>query len=673
MKKWVSVFIGLLLVVVLVGGVLPLLAQDDAQEFSGQVPAPPFPEDLEWLNVPAPLTWEDLAGKVVLLDFWTYGCINCIHIIPDLKQLEEEFAEELVVIGVHSAKFDNEGDTENIRQIVQRYEVEHPVVNDNEFSVWRTWGVNAWPTAVVVDPQGNVFGFHSGEGVYQILQPVIAGMVEQFDAADLIDRTPVEMTLETDARLDTLLAFPGKVLADEAGNRLFIADSNHNRIVVADLATYEVLDVIGGTQAGNTDGSYVEARFNKPQGMDLSAAGTMLYVADTENHTLRAVDLNTQDVSTIAGTGYQARYRANGGTGTAAALNSPWDLVRVDDILYIAMAGPHQLWRYDLATGEVAVHSGSGGEGLVDDVHSAAELAQPSGITTDGDVLYFADSEASAIRTSDVDPAGQVSTLVGTGLFDFGDQDGIGDDVLLQHPLGVEYVDGQVYVADTYNSKLKVIDPVTRATESLAGDITGGYRDGTLDEALFDEPGGVSHAAGNLYVADTNNHAIRVVDLAAGTVESVVFPNPEVLQAERDVVISAAPFTGDRVTFDEQPVAVGEGTVTINFDLPEGYKLNDIATSTVEWQPDGEIAQIADDDLTQEIVDLHEPLTTSAMWLAGEGDIVANLNIYYCEAINESLCFIERVQVQQMVQVTAEADSSADLAITHTIVPPQSE
>jgi DNA-binding beta-propeller fold protein YncE len=466
------------------------------------------------------------------------------------------------------------------------------------------------------------------------------------------------------------LAFPGKVLADEDGSRLFIADSNHNRIVVADLDTYEVLDVIGGVEAGDLDGGYAAARFNKPQGMTLSADGNILYVADTENHTLRAVDLVVQEVSTIAGTGEQARYRADGGIGTAAALNSPWDLVRVDDVLYIAMAGPHQLWRYDLTTGEVAVHSGSGAEDVIDGPHGAAELAQPSGITTDGTVLYFADSEGSAIRASDVDPAGSVRTLVGTGLFDFGDQDGIGDEVLLQHPLGVEYVDGQVYVADTYNSKLKVIDPMTRETVSLAGDVAGGYQDGSLVEARFDEPGGISYGSGKLYVADTNNHAIRVIDLAADTVTSIVFPNPELLQAERDVVVAAQPSSDDAVLLDAQMVSRGDGTITFNFDLPEGYKINTIASSSVEWLPDGTVVQIAADSLSQVVVDLHESLTVPVVWAEGEGVVAADLNIFYCEAINESLCFIERVQVQQPVEVSGDDSAGSELTMTHTIVPP---
>jgi sugar lactone lactonase YvrE len=658
------------LVLVLIAAGLPVLAQGGGgTDYSGSVPAVPFPDGLEWINVPGPLTWDMLRGKVVLLDFWTYGCINCIHIIPDLKLLEASYPDELVVIGVHSAKFQNEGNTDNIRQIVQRYGITHPVVNDSDFQVWQAWGIQAWPTVMLIDPEGVVYGYHAGEGVFPVLAPTIAGMMHQFREAGLMNTTPLEITPVIDTQPETLLAFPGKVLGDPDGGRLFIADSNHNRIVVADLDTYEVLDVIGGIDSGDNDGSYAVARFNKPQGMALSADGNTLYVTDTENHLLRAVDLVAQTVTTLAGTGYQAEYGATGGVGTAASLNSPWDVVRVENVLYMAMAGSHQLWSYDLDSGEVRVHSGSGREGIVDAAHGQAQLAQPSGISTDGTTLYFADSEASAIRESDVDPAGSVHTIVGTGLFNFGDMDGAGDAVRLQHPLGVVYVDGELYVADTYNSKIKMIDPATREAQSLTGDPAGGYVDGALDEARFDEPGGISYADGRLYVADTNNHAIRVIDLTAGTVSTVQFPNPEALQADREQVVVAAPFTGNEVTLDVQTIAPGEGSASLDVHIPEGYELNDIAESLIEWHPDGETVQAGDGaSLTQVLEESDQASNLPVRLSAGQGEISADLTLYYCEAVNKSLCFVDRVRLQLPVQV--EQGGEAQLSLDYEVIPP---
>ncbi|MBN2471221.1 MAG: redoxin domain-containing protein [Anaerolineae bacterium] len=624
---------------------------------------------MDWLNVPGPLTWEELRGKVVLLDFWTYGCINCIHVIPDLHRLEEEFEQELVVIGVHSAKFENEGETDNIRQIIQRYELEHPVVNDRDFAVWQAWGIRAWPTVMLVDPDGMVFGYHEGEGVYGVMQPIIAGMVREFDAQGKIDRSPVRLDPETESQPETLLSFPGKVLADEAGQRLFVADTNHNRIVVADLASYEVLAVIGGPLAGNMDGGYAVARFDKPQGLALDAEGETLYVADTNNHTLRAIDLTAETVRTIAGTGRQAGYGGADGPGLGTSLSSPWDLVFVEGSLYIAMAGPHQLWRYDPVTGLVAVHAGSGAEGLLDRPHAQAQLAQPSGITSDGELLYFADSEASAIRTAGLEPTGEVWTLVGTGLFDFGDADGIGKQALLQHPLGVVVADGQLYVADTYNSKIKRITLESSEVRTLAGDGVGGYQDGTLADALFDEPGGLSYAAGRLYVADTNNHAIRLVDLEAGTVETVRFGNPELLQAGRDVVVSAAPFTGSEIVLGVQSLRAGEGTLALTLELPEGYKLNNIATSLVEWGADGPAVTLVDQEHVVPLFDAEALVSMPVLLAEGEAQVSADLTLYYCEAINESLCFVERARIN--LPITVEPAGENSVALMHyRVVPP---
>lgn len=670
-KKFMLSALALVLATLSVGLAASTRAQGQ-DDFSGDQPAPPFPEGLDWINVPAPLTWEALRGKVVMLDFWTYGCINCIHIIPDLKRLEAEYPDELVVIGVHSAKFENEGDTENIRQIVRRYEIEHPVVNDKDFIVWQTWGARAWPTVAIVDPEGMVFGGASGEGVYERFKPIVEGMVQQFDAEGKIDRDPIELALETEARLASLLAFPGKVLADADGGRLFVADTNHNRIVVADLETYEVLHVIGGTEAGSADGDFETARFDKPQGITLNDDGSVLYVADTENHTLRALDLVAQTVTTIAGTGEQVYLRADpaGAPGFEVPLNSPWDVEYVDGVVYIAMAGPHQLWRYNVTDDAIYWHSGSMREGIIDGPHGQAQLAQPSGLATDGTTLYFADAEASGIRESDVDPAGGVRTIVGTGLFDFGDVDGTGNAVRLQHALGVEYVDGILYITDTYNNKIKRIDPETRESVTVTGAADGGYRDGSFDVALFDEPGGLSHAGGKLYVADTNNHVIRVLDLGTRTVESVRFANPAALQAGREATVAAPAFTGDELTLEPQTIAPGDGGITLDVQFPPGYKFNDIAPFSAEWYVDGEVVQLDEEDQVQRIVEPSMPLSIPVRFAEGSADIAVDLNIYYCEAVNETLCFVDRVRVH--VPVTVEAGGpDAVLQVARTVTPPE--
>lgn len=440
--------------------------------------------------------------------------------LPQLRRLERKYGDALVVIGVHSAKFMAEKATENLREAILRYDIAHPVINDADFAVWRTYGVRAWPTFFFIDPRGNIIGKHEGELPGEPIDRIIGQMVREFDALDLLDRRP--LAFRRDEGADTPLRFPGKVAAtvDPAGGRLLVSDTNHHRLIVAGLDG-SVHQIVGAGARGFADGPLATATFNAPQGVAVAPGGAVLYAADTENHAIRRVDLAAGTVETIAGTGEQGRDPRFGGPGRAIALNSPWDLTLVGGTLFIAMAGFHQVWALDLATGEVAPYAGSARENILDGPLRAAQLAQPSGITSDGAFLYIADSETSAVRAIGLDPAdGAVRTLVGTGLFDFGDEDGAGDEVRLQHPLGVLAHAGALYIADTYNDKIKRLDPRTRVVETFCGS-TPGHADGPAAAAQFREPSGLAVAGGNLYVADTNNHAIRVVALATGDVATL--------------------------------------------------------------------------------------------------------------------------------------------------------
>ncbi|MBI2341061.1 MAG: redoxin domain-containing protein [Deltaproteobacteria bacterium] len=345
--------------------------------------APDFPSGMEWLNTGGPLSLKELRGKVVLLDFWTYCCINCMHVIPDLKKLETKYADELVVIGVHSAKFSTEKETQNIREAIMRYELVHPVVNDRDMRIWDAYDVHAWPTLILIDPAGNIVGAISGEGVYEPLDGLIGQVAADFEKRGLLNKKPLTLPLEKNRVKEAPLSFPGKVLADKASKRLFIADSNHNRIVVASLEG-EVREVIGSGETGLTDGGYAKATFNHPQGM--APDGDTLYVADTENHALRAIDLKNKTVKTIAGTGKQADRFHSGGAAGSVSLNSPWDLLMHDGSLYVAMAGFHQIWKMDLKSGEIHPFAGSGREARIDGPLNQAALAQPTGNTEEDQV-----------------------------------------------------------------------------------------------------------------------------------------------------------------------------------------------------------------------------------------------------------------------------------------------
>jgi sugar lactone lactonase YvrE len=481
----------------------------------------------EWVNTEKPLSLGDLRGRFVLLDFWTYCCINCMHVLPELKKLEHAFPNELVVVGIHSAKFEGEQVTDNIREAALRYEIEHPVVNDAKMTIWRRYGARSWPTLVLIDPAGDVVWAASGERDFEEMKTVIDRGLAYYREQGILKPAQRPTILGLEETADTPLRFPGKVLLDEAGKRLFIADSNHNRIVAATLDG-QVQHTIGTGQIGRADGAFEQASFHHPQGMAI--VGDVLYVADTENHLLRKIDLKARQVSTVAGTCEKGGAIFGGAAIKSAPretqLASPWSLWAHDHQLYVAMAGPHQIWRMPFDESTIGVFAGNGREDIVDGplVPTApyepgfASFAQPSELTSDGTSLFVADSEGSTVRSVALDGNRDVKTLVGlTGtLFDFGDVDGQGKDVRLQHPLGVAWYDGTLYVADTYNNKIKAIDPESQQCRTIAGDGKPGNEDAAVGaKARFNEPGGIWAAGGKLYVADTNNHAIRVMELTA--------------------------------------------------------------------------------------------------------------------------------------------------------------
>jgi len=623
-------------------------AQDRAR-----VRAPEIQGGRGWLNTDKPLSIAALKGKVILLDFWTYGCINCMHIIPDLKKLEAKYANELVVIGIHSAKFQNEKETENIRRIILRYEIEHPVYNDSEYAVWQSYGVRAWPTQVLIDPAGYVVGTASGEGNYEIIDQAVGKLVDEFRKRGELNEEPLKLVLERAKVGDLPLAFPGKILADAATDRLFIADSNHNRIVVTKLDG-TLVDTIGTGEAGATDGAFDKATFHRPQGLALS--GDSLYVADTENHLIRRVDLKSRRVETIAGTGTQTHDYFQSGPARMIALSSPWDLQLVGQTLYIAMAGPHQIWKLDLATDSVSTFAGSGREARLDGSLLEAGFAQPSGMAVVGQTLYVADSESNIIRAIDLN-LGEVKTLVGGDLFEFGDVDGIGDDVRLQHPLGLLAYGDKILIADTYNHKIKELDPKHDRVTSLFGTGKPGQADGASPS--FYEPGGLAQANGKLYIADTNNHAIRVVDLKtkrASTLRINGLTPPS--SNNQTVTESAAAPNAEEIKTSAQHLRTGSNAVLeINVDLPAGYHLNPLAPQRYKVSvDDGKTITVDEKLASSSTKDLKLPLRIPLNVVsAGSTNLRAQATLFYCREDNTGTCRIKTLVWQIPIEVTTNA------------------
>ncbi|MEM8805870.1 MAG: thioredoxin-like domain-containing protein [Cyanobacteria bacterium P01_G01_bin.38] len=454
-----------------------------------KVRPPKLPAALPWLNTPTPISLTNLKGRVVLLDFWTYGCINCINLLPTLKAIEHRYGGALTIIGIHAGKFSTEQCFESIRHAIAKHNITHPVIVDIDLQLWQAYAIKAWPTLVFIDPDGYIVKQVVGERDLNFLSAIIDPLLPQ---------SPTQSpSLTQTLQPQSALSYPTGI--DAHGHQLFIADTGHHRIVITGLDG-KFQTTVGQGTPGLKNGHFAETQFNQPHGLLWDSILQQLYVADTGNHCLRQVDFSTQTVTTLAGNGDQNRaIFPHCGLTTQTPLNAPWDVVKIDQVLYIAMAGAHQIWTLDLATGHLATYLGTGAEDCVDGDRTVAAFAQPSSLATDGQHLYVADSETSCIRQVHLGKHPTVETLCGSGaLFDFGDRDGIGDAVRLQHPLGLTLgTANHLWITDTYNHKLKRLDLVTRNCQTVS----------TSDQ--LSEPTDLSCNGELLFITDTNHHRVH--------------------------------------------------------------------------------------------------------------------------------------------------------------------
>jgi thiol-disulfide isomerase/thioredoxin len=461
-----------------------------------------------WLNTGGrELSLAELRGRVILLDFWTFCCINCLHVIDELRPVEEEFGENLAVVGVHSPKFEHERDRDALVAAVERYEVRHAVLDDPELITWRQYAARAWPTLAVIDPEGYLVWSMAGEGHAEGLRRLIRELITEHRRKGTLLEAG-EPLVPAEQRPDTALRFPGKIAALENGTFLVSDSAHHSLVELAEDAETE-LRRIGSGERGHIDGGPATARFNEPQGVCVlppHVAEQVRYdvvVADTVSHRLRGVSLAGGEVRTLAGTGEVWRGAPGDPVGVPenpleARLCSPWDVVWYEPVqaVVIAMAGTHQLWTFDPVAGRLAVFAGTTVESLRNGPVDQAWFAQPSGLAADGEKLWFADSESSSLRWVAPSPQGfRVHTAVGQGLFDFGDMDGPAAQALFQHPLGVAVLpDGSVAVCDTYNNAIRRYDPVDQTVSTLATDVA--------------EPSGAVVSAGSLVVVESAAHRV---------------------------------------------------------------------------------------------------------------------------------------------------------------------
>lgn len=548
----------------------------------------------DWLNTGGKqVTLEELRGKIVILDFWTFCCINCLHVLDEMRPLEERFSDVLVTVGVHSPKFEHEADPEALAAAVERYEIEHPVLDDPNLVTWQAYSARAWPTLVVIDPEGYIAANLAGEGHVAGLTSLVEELAAEHEAKGTLHRgsgpyVPPEPVSRT-------LRFPGKAVPvdralggeDHAVGRFLVSDTGHHRIVELDSDLETVTRSWGSGAKGYADGDAETAEFNEPQGLALLPAeladqvGYDVVVADTVNHRLRGINTATGDVTTLAGNGVQrlidsdrvAQSQAEGlgplgDDPLTISLSSPWDVLYNQQAqrLIVAMAGTHQIFSFDPTTGETAIWAGTGLEGLTDGEADEAWFAQTSGLAQDaaGDI-YMADSETSALRVlrlgggfgsageKGTPQAPAVETLIGEGLFDFGFRDGQPHQARLQHPLGVTALpDGSVLVADTYNGAIRRYHG-----EHYAADGT------TVEAAVSTVARGLKEPSDVLLDADGST--LLVVETNAHQLVRIAVPE------EYFIVDEGASQTQRPAT----AVAPGALELSIGFSAPTGQKLDD--------------------------------------------------------------------------------------------------
>lgn len=486
------------------------------------------------------LSLTDLRGRVVLLDFWTLCCVNCHHVLAELRPIEAKYADVLTVVGVHSPKFEHEKDPAAVQAAMQRHDITHAVLNDPAMSTWQAYGVRAWPTLVLLDTQGEVVAEFSGEGHAHAIDARIAELVEEAERSGTLRRGQDVFVAPTDP--STPYRQPGKALVLRDG-RLVVSESGGHRLAVCDVDTpNEPLFYVGTGERGLADGP--DPRFNEPYGLTqlpadvASQVGYDVVIADTANHALRGWRLSDNSVVTVAGTSEQwMRGDATDGVATQVPLSSPWDVTWHHSAVLIAMAGDHRIWRFDPVRGSVEVVAGTTNEGLVDGPLSQAWFAQTSGIASVGDVVWCLDAETSALREMSHD---SINTHVGRGLFDFGHVDGNARDALLQHPLGLDITtDGRILIADSYNNSVRVYQPTTGQVETLLRDLAE-----PSDVAI--DPSGESVFVVEASAGRVSRHPLAASSVVTGDALRTMRPALEVGSGEVDVVVVFEPPPGEK-------------------------------------------------------------------------------------------------------------------------------
>ncbi len=548
-------------------GAIPAQAKTQADAAAIRLPADPLGtvvRHADWVNVAEPLVPDDLHGRVVLLNFWRFGCADCLSEMEGIAQLEKIYGTQLVVVGIHSWQFKEELSDEAISHAMVANGVQHPVANDANQAIAKAFRVTQWPTQILLNPRGGIEAVYAGEGHFDEMQAAIQRMAKLYSGH--LRHDPVK--LRGDNTVYTLLDYPGGIAylpMYRNAPALAVADTGHDRVVVSDLQG-KVLEVIGSGAQGHSDGIFEDARFSRPEGV--AVHGELVYIADTGNHLLRLANLSTRKVVTLAGTGALAAGPLKETQPAAKSmLASPWALALWPDENHvaIAMAGNNQLWSYNVADKTVSLLAGSGDKGQQDGPAASAKLAQPSGLAALGNRLFFTDAQTSTLRVLE---KGQVKTLAGDAAGTAGYKTGPKGGGLMQHPMGLAAVGDMVFIADSYNHAIRAFDLKKGLLENLAGGGESGKANGAGSKASFSQPQGLAAQGGSLFVADTDNSAVRVVEVQGQKVSPLAVH--EEAQKEPVALQEALP----NVT-ETDPIRLAmQSPVRLNLKLKPGWHIH---------------------------------------------------------------------------------------------------
>ncbi len=586
----------------------------------------------QWFNVSQNLTRKDLEGRIVLLDFWSSNCINCLQNIPKIKKLEEKFGDKLLVIGVHSGRLDNEKNPKSVREAVITYDINHPVINDYDLEIWGDFDISSWPTLVLVNPRGKIEYQQKGSIEVEKFSKKITKLVKKYRF--ILNFEPLPIVLERNNIENHILNFPSKIehasnfkYKDIEINALIISNSLDNYIIVSTLDG-KIIEKIGSKAAGFKDGNFKDATFNYPTG--LLYRDDILYVADRGNNAIRKVDFINKKVTTVIGSGVSGDILQNLVDAKGFNLSSPQDLDYFPDENHIIIAnlGSNQLLIYDIENQKIKPFAGNGKRNLVNGKYPNNSLAQPSGIDANGDKLYFVDAYSSSLRS--VDKSGNVETLIGKGIREFGNKNGSKSEALMQNPGGVFVTNSAIYIADSYNHLVRKYDNDSKNISNYSGN--GVKSDDIGDITSYSEVSDLTLVKDNFYIVDSHNNRI-IVKNTVNSKTSILDILPK-LVLPQDGLLEYLP---NLEVIPNQAVKSNEN-INLLFNLGEGWKINEMAPSffnLVEIINEKEANLIASYDwniIKNGILKLPKMSDEKSYYLQG--------TVYYCENKANALCFI---------------------------------